>query len=409
MVLGRSHFLPLFLQFLLFPSSFFCLSYDTLPNPPVVCGATIDQAKCLLATSEAVLRALKANGVTVATAESLTAGLISASLIDIPLYGSYVYGGAVVYDSDAKRQLLGVTVPDVYTRECAGEMAVGVISRTRANVGVAVTGNAGPVPRSSLASLGVVDWAVAIRLTSRYHKGYEATPNVFAGRVHVCGEDGSVSTRMLCGEYIREAQLDPKGMVNVSVLAEVRKAIRIDTAILALNATAMAMAALFSGPSPAAPANLTTAVYDGLYVPCGEPSPVLRRYLPQVASESSTCGMNPIPWPQATATSVRSGPRPGGFSVAEFALGMVCGAVLVMAILTLLAQRKERILSSSSGTDQHSGFQEPYREMSSNFDRVSAASPSRPLSFNSRSSQNKNRHSVLFDSLELSERTAQNV
>jgi PncC family amidohydrolase len=385
------------LLLLFWPSLLACLSFDTLPSAPVLCGDGMDAHLCLASTSHRLLESLKAHAVTVATAESLTAGLMASSLVDVPLFGAFVYGGAVVYNSDAKRQLLGVTVPDVYSRECAGEMAVGVISSTRANVGVAVTGNAGPVAKSKLAMLGVVDWAVAVRLASRHVRGYEAEPKIFAGRVHVCGEDGSEATRALCGEYIREAELDPNGMVNVTVLTQTRNAIRVDTATLALNATAIALAALFSGPAPAAPANLSSAVYDGLYVPCGEPSAVLKRYLPPIKSESTTCSITPIPWPQATATSVRGGPHPGRFSAAEFSLGMVCGALLVMAILMLLAQRKARTLLFRGSDDADSNsFQEPLRPIPSS--RPSTAT--RPLL----NTGNNTRYSALYDSLDLTEK-----
>jgi nicotinamide mononucleotide (NMN) deamidase PncC len=69
------------------------------------------------------LEDLKERQLNVATAESLTSGMIASSLVNAPLYGSYVYGGFATYDSDAKRIVIGVKVRDVYTRECALEMA----------------------------------------------------------------------------------------------------------------------------------------------------------------------------------------------------------------------------------------------------------------------------------------------
>ena len=53
------------------------------------------------------LRELNLN---VVTAESLTAGLIAKTLVDIPTFGSNVYGGIIVYDSDAKRKYLNVKI-----------------------------------------------------------------------------------------------------------------------------------------------------------------------------------------------------------------------------------------------------------------------------------------------------------
>jgi PncC family amidohydrolase len=81
----------------------------------------------------------------VATAESLTAGMIFSTLVDIPFGGSYKYGAFAVYDTDAKRVMLGVKVKDVYTHRCAKEMAVGILRNSNASVAIAVTGNAMPI------------------------------------------------------------------------------------------------------------------------------------------------------------------------------------------------------------------------------------------------------------------------
>lgn len=80
----------------------------------------------------------------IATAESLTGGLIFSTLVDIPLFGSYKYGCFSVYDTDAKRVMLGVKVKDVYTHRCAKEMAEGILLNSNATIGIAVTGNAMP-------------------------------------------------------------------------------------------------------------------------------------------------------------------------------------------------------------------------------------------------------------------------
>ena len=51
--------------------------------------------------SQAFLDSLKARQLNVITAESVTGGMIISSLVDIPLYGAYIYGGVATYDSDA--------------------------------------------------------------------------------------------------------------------------------------------------------------------------------------------------------------------------------------------------------------------------------------------------------------------
>ena len=81
---------------------------------------------------------------TIGTAESLTAGLMFSTLVDIPMFGVHKYGSFGVYDTDAKRVLLGVKVKNVYTHRCAKEMAEGILKNSNATIGIAVTGNAMP-------------------------------------------------------------------------------------------------------------------------------------------------------------------------------------------------------------------------------------------------------------------------
>lgn len=78
----------------------------------------------------------------IATAESLTGGLIFSTLVDIPFYGYLKYGCFSVYDTDAKRVMLGVNVEDVYTRRCARQMAEGILRNSNATIGISVSGNA---------------------------------------------------------------------------------------------------------------------------------------------------------------------------------------------------------------------------------------------------------------------------
>lgn len=78
----------------------------------------------------------------IATAESLTGGLIFSTLVDIPFFGYLKYGCFSVYDTDAKRVMLGVNVKDVYTQKCAKEMAEGILRNSNATIGIAVSGNA---------------------------------------------------------------------------------------------------------------------------------------------------------------------------------------------------------------------------------------------------------------------------
>jgi nicotinamide-nucleotide amidase len=104
----------------------------------------------------AVVNALRANGSTVATAESLTAGLVAATLTAVPGSSAVVRGGLVVYATDLKAELAGVPAallaahgavhPDV-----AAALATGARRACGADWGVGLTGVAGPDPQDGVA------------------------------------------------------------------------------------------------------------------------------------------------------------------------------------------------------------------------------------------------------------------
>lgn len=98
-----------------------------------------------------VLDRLRAEGQTVAVAESLTGGLVAAALTDVPGASAVFRGGVVVYATELKAELLGVDAVmlrrhgAVYP-QVAAAMAQGVRARLGATYGVATTGVAGPEP-----------------------------------------------------------------------------------------------------------------------------------------------------------------------------------------------------------------------------------------------------------------------
>ena len=98
-----------------------------------------------------VIAALRTAGLTVATAESLTGGLVCATLIDVPGASEVVRGGIVAYAPDLKSSLLGVDPAHLAAHGTvdggtAEQMAVGVRQRCGSDLGVATTGVAGPDP-----------------------------------------------------------------------------------------------------------------------------------------------------------------------------------------------------------------------------------------------------------------------
>ncbi len=96
-------------------------------------------------TMEAAVGAsLLAAGKTLAVAESLTGGMIGARLTAIPGASDWFRGGVVSYASEVKWKVLGVTEGPVVTGSAAVEMAGGARRLLGADVGLAVTGVAGP-------------------------------------------------------------------------------------------------------------------------------------------------------------------------------------------------------------------------------------------------------------------------
>jgi len=113
-----------------------------------------------------VVAALVATGRTVATAESLTGGLVCAALTDVPGASAVVRGAVVAYATELKAQVLGVDAGllasgGAVQAEVARQMATGVCRVLGAEVGVATTGVAGPEPQDGRA-VGTVFVAVAM-------------------------------------------------------------------------------------------------------------------------------------------------------------------------------------------------------------------------------------------------------
>jgi nicotinamide-nucleotide amidase len=96
--------------------------------------------------AQVVCDLLSAAGLTIATAESVTGGLVAARLTDAAGASDTVRGGVVSYASDVKWSLLDVPEGPVVTEEAAAAMAEGVARVLGADVAVATTGVAGPAP-----------------------------------------------------------------------------------------------------------------------------------------------------------------------------------------------------------------------------------------------------------------------
>jgi nicotinamide-nucleotide amidase len=97
-----------------------------------------------------VLQLLRERGLTLGLAESLTGGLIASRLTSHPGCGDVFRGAIVPYHRDLKQSLLGAPDVPAVSEEMVKAMAEGVCTTLGADVGLAVTGVAGPDPHEGL-------------------------------------------------------------------------------------------------------------------------------------------------------------------------------------------------------------------------------------------------------------------
>ena len=120
----------------------------------------------LLRQARRIGAACRARGVTLATAESCTGGLVAHLITEVPGSSGYFLGGVVTYSNDLKTALVDVPAPMLATygavsAQVAVAMAEGVRRRLGVDLGVAVTGVAGPDGGTDEKPVGLTYIAVA--------------------------------------------------------------------------------------------------------------------------------------------------------------------------------------------------------------------------------------------------------
>lgn len=132
-------------------------------------------------------------GLTLAAAESLTGGLLLAVLTAVPGASAVVRGGLVVYATDTKTELAGVPARllaehGAVHADVAAALATGAARRCRADIGVGLTGVAGPEPQD-----GVAPGTVHVGLCRlRDHPGAGGSDRVSVDTLTVSGDRDAV-------------------------------------------------------------------------------------------------------------------------------------------------------------------------------------------------------------------------
>lgn len=139
----------------------------------------------LVGLAREVHERLTALGISLATAESCTGGLVGHLLTEIPGSSDYYVGGAVSYSDEVKHSVLDVTTEALerhgaVSAQVAVAMAEGARRRFGADVAVAVTGIAGPAGGSESKPIGLTYVAVADAVgheVQRFHWTGERSAN----------------------------------------------------------------------------------------------------------------------------------------------------------------------------------------------------------------------------------------
>jgi nicotinamide-nucleotide amidase len=97
-------------------------------------------------TKEQLAQRIQRAGWRLATAESMTAGLVASAAAQAPDASEWLLGGVVAYSSEVKHKLLGVDPGPVVNPETAAQLARGAADLLGAEVAVATTGVGGPDP-----------------------------------------------------------------------------------------------------------------------------------------------------------------------------------------------------------------------------------------------------------------------
>jgi nicotinamide-nucleotide amidase len=159
-------------------------------------------------TDELLAKALLARGWTVATGESCTGGMLASRLVDRAGSSAYVAGGVVAYSNEAKTELLGVPAEMIaehgaVSPQVARALADGARARFGADVGVGITGVAGPGGGTEAKPVGYVCFCV----TTGDGQVIERDPRLPGGRADIRERSTDIAMHLV----LQAANARPRG------------------------------------------------------------------------------------------------------------------------------------------------------------------------------------------------------
>lgn len=121
--------------------------------------------------NEIVVNKLIEKGYKIATAESCTGGLLAATIVEVANASKVFDMSFVTYSNESKTELLGVSenlinTCGVVSEEVAMKMALAVANKAKANVGVGISGIAGPTGATTTKPIGMVCFGFYLNGTS---------------------------------------------------------------------------------------------------------------------------------------------------------------------------------------------------------------------------------------------------
>lgn len=173
-----------------------------------------------------VLRELQARGLTLGIAESLTGGVLSALLTDVPGASEVFSGGVVAYSPRAKITLLGVPVKlaaraDAVSAPTAAFMAEGAAMAANSDIGLSTTGEAGPNSQSG-APVGTVFIGLA-----QHYKETQTLERSFSGDRDTIRRRAALSALDVLRRHLQSSPAMQQAKKNLADLRRPAKAGRI--------------------------------------------------------------------------------------------------------------------------------------------------------------------------------------